>query len=228
VNAGKSSLVNALFGEMVAATDAVADSTTGILPFLLEREDEIRALVYDTPGFDSASVDQRALDRTSLEADLVLWVTAADRPDRSEERVRLDRLRQRFADAARRAPPLLVALTCIDRLRPMREWSPPYALAPPVGPKAGHIAEAVIAAAADLDVDVSAVIPVCSAPGRVYNVDDALWAAMLFEFPEAHRVRLLRCQRARRSEQDWSKLREQLGNGGRFLLSLARARTPFA
>ena len=66
----------------------------------------------------------------------------------------------------------------------------------------------------------------CAAPGRAYNVDDALWAAMLFEFPEANRVRLLRCQRARRSEQDWSKLRDQLRNAGRFLKTGVRDRFP--
>jgi uncharacterized protein len=224
VNAGKSSLVNALFGELVAATDVVPDSTAGIVPYRLERDDEVRALVYDTPGFDSDGADLAALDEASLGADLVLWVTAADRPDRADERARLDRLRDALADPARRAPPVLVALTHIDRLRPPREWDPPYGLDPPAGPKAEQIAAAVLAAAADLGVDVATVIPVCAAPGRVYNVDDALWAAMLFEFPEAYRVRLLRCQRARRSEQDWGKLREQLANGGRYLVSLARAR----
>lgn len=222
VNAGKSSLVNALFGELVAATDVVPDLTTDIVPYRLERDDELRALVFDTPGFDSSSVDAKALDKVSLEADLLIWVTAADRPDRAEERARLDRLRQALADPARRASPVLVALTHIDRLRPLREWDPPYDLDPPVGPKAAQIEAAVIAAAGDLGVDVATVIPVCAAPGRIYNVDDALWAAMLFEFPEANRVRLLRCRRARRSEQDWGKLREQLRNSGRFLASLAR------
>jgi len=219
-NAGKSSLVNALFGELVAATDVVPDSTAGIVPYRLERDDELRALVLDSPGFDSGGVDLAALDKASLDADLVLWVTAADRPDRAEERARLDRLRQSLADPARRAPPVLIALTHIDRLRPLREWDPPYDLDPPVGAKAAKIADAVIAVAGDLGADVSTVIPVCAAPGRVYNVDDALWAAMLFAFPEANRVRLLRCQRARRSEQDWGKLRDQLRNSGRFLASL--------
>ncbi|HUH00309.1 MAG TPA: GTPase [Gammaproteobacteria bacterium] len=224
VNAGKSSLVNALFGELVAATDVIPDSTAGIVPYRLERDDEVRALVYDTPGFDSDTTGQRTLEKASLGADLVIWVTAADRPDRAEERARLDRLRHGLADPARRASPVLVALTHIDRLRPLREWDPPYDLDPPEGPKAEQIADAVIAAADDLGVDVSTVIPVCTAPERVYNVDDVLWAAMLFEFPEANRVRLLRCQRARRSEQEWGQLRRQLRNSGRFLVSLARAR----
>ena len=225
VNAGKSSLVNALFGELVAATDVIPDSTMEIVPYRLERDDEVQALVFDTPGFDSDRVNLATLDKASLGADLVIWVTAADRPDRAEERRRLERLRQSLADPGRRAPPLLVALTHIDRLRPLREWNPPYDLDPPVGPKAEQIADAVITTAGDLGADVSTVIPVCAAPERIYNIDDALWAAMLFEFPEANRVRLLRCQRARRSEQDWGKLRDQLRNGGRFLASLARAGT---
>ncbi|HRP88128.1 MAG TPA: hypothetical protein PLS34_11520, partial [Gammaproteobacteria bacterium] len=97
-------------------------------------------------------------------------------------------------------------------------------------PKAEQIAAAVLATAGDLGVDVATVIPVCAAPGRAYNVDDALWAAMLFELPEANRVRLLRCQRARRSAQDWGLLREQLRNAGRFLKSGVRnwGQTPFS
>jgi uncharacterized protein len=219
-NAGKSSLVNALFGELVAATDVLPGSTVGVDCFRLERDDELRALVYDTPGFDAPGADPGALDRAALGADLLLWVTAADRPDRAEERAQLDALRTALADPARRPPPLLVALTHIDRLRPLRDWDPPYVLDPPAGMKAGQIAAAVTAAAGDLGVEVRMVVPVCASPGRVYNVEDALWAAMLFELPEAHRVRLLRCQRARRSEQGWRKLREQLVNGGRVLASL--------
>ena len=220
-NAGKSSLVNALFGELVAATDVLPGSTAGVACFRLERDEELRALVYDTPGFDAPGVEPGALDRAALGADLLLWVTAADRPDRAEERARLGALREALADPARRPPPLLVALTHIDQLRPLREWNPPYVLDPPAGMKAAQIAAAVTAAAGDLGVDVGMVVPVCASPGRVYNVEDALWAAMLFELPEAHRVRLLRCQRARRSEQGWRKLREQLVNGGRVLASLS-------
>jgi uncharacterized protein len=226
-NAGKSSLVNALFGELVAATDVLPGSTAEVDCFRLDRENELRALVYDTPGFDApgagpGALDRSALDRAALDADLLIWVTAADRADRAGERARLDVLRAALADPARRPPPLLVALTHIDQLRPLREWEPPYVLDPPAGMKAGQIAAAVNAAAGDLGVDIGTVIPVCAAPGRVYNVEDALWAAMLFELPEAHRVRLLRCQRARRSEQGWRKLREQLVNGGRYLASALR------
>lgn len=216
-NAGKSSLVNALFGELRAVTDALPDTTEGIVPYRLELDEELRALVFDSPGIDAAPPVTRALERAATDADLVLWVTAADRPDRVAERAWLDRLRASQRDAKRRAPPLLVAMSGIDRLRPPREWSPPYRLDPPEGAKAERIAAAAAAAAVDLGVAPEDVIPVCLAEDRRYNVEDALWAAMLLAQPEAQRVRLLRCLRARRREEDWALLWRQLVNARRVL-----------
>jgi len=222
-NAGKSSLVNALFGEVTAATDLLPDTTAGIAPYRLERDGALRALIFDTPGFDGPLFESRALERTARDADLVLWVTAADRADRGLERERLDGLRALLSsDPRRRAPPLLVVMTHIDRLRPPREWQPPYVLDPPEGEKAAQIVAALGAVAADLGVDVARVIPVCLAEGRTYNVDDVLWAAILHDRPEADRVRLLRCLRARKREEDWSLLWHQLGNAGRYLARRGR------
>jgi uncharacterized protein len=150
-NAGKSSLVNALFGELTAATDLLPDTTAGITPYRLERDGDLQALVFDTPGFDGPLFGSKALARTARDADLVLWVTAADRAERGEERERLDALRSMLSsDPSRRVPPLLVVMTHIDRLRPPREWQPPYVLDPPQGIKAGQIVAALGAVAADL------------------------------------------------------------------------------
>lgn len=44
------------------------------------------------------------------------------------------------------------------------------------------------AVASDLAVPVTTVIPVCLAEGRAYNVDNALWAAILAQQDEAGRV----------------------------------------
>jgi hypothetical protein len=106
-NAGKSSLVNALFGELTAATDLLPDTTAGITPYRLERDGDLQALVFDTPGFDGPLFGSKALARTARDADLVLWVTAADRAERGEERERLDALRSMLSsDPSRRVPPL--------------------------------------------------------------------------------------------------------------------------
>lgn len=219
-NAGKSSLINALFGEVTAAVDLLPDTTTGIEGYRLERDDELRGLIFDTPGFDGALFGSRVLKSTARDADLVLWVTAAHRPDRDVERRRLDQLRAMLADPQRRSPPLLVVMTHIDRLRPVREWDPPYVLDSPERTKADQIVAALTAVAEDLDVDVARVVPVCLAEGKTYNVDDALSAAMLQQHDAADRVRLLRCLRARRREENWDLMWRQLRNAGRILMKL--------
>jgi predicted GTPase len=219
-NAGKSSLINALFGEVTAAVDLLPDTTTEIVGYRLERDDEVQGLIFDTPGFDGALLGSKILEKTAFDADQVLWVTAAHRPDRAEERQRLDQLRAMLADPKRRSPPILVVMTHIDRLRPLREWTPPYVLDPPCGAKANQIVAALTAVAEDLDVDVGRVVPVCLAEGKIYNVDDALNAAMLMQQDKAKRVRLLRCLRARKHEENWDILWRQLRNTGRILARL--------
>jgi uncharacterized protein len=218
-SAGKSSLINALFGQLRVATDLLPDTTKMLTPYRLQREGLDIALIYDTPGSDS--IDEQTLRTAAGEADMILWVSAADRPDRHADRESLDSLRAAFAQRlTRRSPPILIVLSHIDRLRPMREWLPPYDLAQPKSLKAESIQAAVEVVAADLAVPIASVIPVCLAGGRVYNVDDVLWAAILDRLDAAQRSRLLRCQDARRREENWSLVRRQLANAGRFLLAL--------
>ncbi|MBK1731080.1 GTP-binding protein HSR1 [Thiococcus pfennigii] len=220
-NAGKSSLINALFGRLVTPADTLADTTRGLIPYRLEREGLTQALVIDTPGCDSAWLTEERLRAAAADADLILWASPAHRPDRQVERACLDALRA--AQAARpehRPPPLLVAATHVDLLRPAREWQPPYDLREPSGPKATNIAAAVAAIAADLAVPIAQVVPVALAEGRVYNVDDGLWAMLLDQQEAALRTRLLRCLEARRRAEDWDLLRRQLIATGRLLKAL--------
>jgi predicted GTPase len=217
-NAGKSSLINALFGRLTAATDILPDTTTALTPRRLEREGLTTALIFDTPGCDTGLLDTKALEQAALQADVLLWVSAAHRPDRGVERERLDGLRRIFAARTERRPPLLlVAVSHIDQLRPHREWRPPYDLQHPQGAKATRIRAAVEVIAADLAVPATDVVPVCLAEGRLYNVDDALWAMLLERQDEAGKVRLLRCLDQRKREENWALLRRQLVNSGRWL-----------
>ena len=223
-NAGKSSLINALFGQLRVATDLLPDTTKMLTPYRLAHEGLDLALIYDTPGSDA--MDEQTLRTAAGDADMILWVSAADRPDRHADRETLDSLRAAFAERlTRRPPPVLVVLSHIDRLRPVREWLPPYDLAEPKSLKAESILAAVEVVSADLAVPIASVIPVCLAGGRIYNVDDVLWAAILDRLDAAQRSRLLRCQDARKREENWSLVRRQLANAGRFLLELPNRST---
>jgi hypothetical protein len=107
----------------------------------------------------------------------------------------------------------------------VREWLPPYDLAEPKSLKAESIQAAVEVVAADLAIPIASVIPVCLAGGRIYNVEDVLWAAILDRLDAAQRSRLLRCRDARKREENWSLVRRQLANAGRFLLALPERTT---
>jgi uncharacterized protein len=220
-NAGKSSLINALFGTLTAATDGLPDTTATLTPYRLERDGLDAALIFDTPGYDTERLTDPVLEKIVRDADLLLWVCAAHRADRGLDREKLDAVRAwQIARPNRRPPPLLVAVSHIDQLRPPREWRPPYDLVNPQNRKAIHIGAAVAAVATDLALPVAAVIPVCLDAGRLYNVEDALWLAILDQQTEAGRARFLRCLEARKRTENWALLGQQLSNAGRWLLDL--------
>jgi len=220
-NAGKSSLINALFGELATAADVLPDTTQSIKPFALSREGLTQALIFDSPGCDGVHFDNKKMQTAAENADLILWVSPANRPDRQDERNCLDSLRAfQSARVNHHPPPLIVAVSHIDLLRPAAEWQPPYELANQQNTKATNIHAAVQAIAADLAMPIDHVIPVCLMDEKIYNGDDTLWATILDHQDEALRVRLLRCLDAKKRAEDWVMLRHQMVGAGRFLRGL--------
>jgi uncharacterized protein len=223
MNAGKSSLIDALFVDSTAA-DESPDTSSGMRVYRLVREGQMPALIFDTPGCDTRRLKDKVLERAVLNADLILWVSAAHRSDRQDERELLDRIREWLnATPSRRPAPILAVLSHIDLLRPFREWLPPYDLVNPKGAKAQNIKAALVALAEDLDLPPDRCVPVCLADNRCYNVNDALWAVILAQQNEAEKVRFLRCMASRRREEKWSLMWRQLGRAGRFLIGGTRA-----
>lgn len=225
VKAGKSSLVNALFGEIRAAVDVVP-RTREVEPYVLEREGLRRAIILDTAGYDDATTPDKPSQQATaevLQSDLILLVSSATTAARAADRRLLDQWRARFqSEPNREFPPLVVALTHIDQLRPFREWSPPYDLQDTVNIKAQSIRSACEATAADLQLVVEQIVPVCLAPGQIYNVEESLIPTMLGSLDSANRVRCLRCLREMHDEEYWRKLGEQAVNGGRILWKIGR------
>lgn len=222
VNAGKSSLVNALAQETRSAVGPVP-TTSRAAEYLLENEGHPAVSVVDMPGLgDRADADMVA---QAERADLLLWVASAVQPARGPDRQALDALRAwASAHLSRRPPPVLLALTHIDELRPANEWMPPYDITAPTAPKARAIRGAVDAVARSLDLPVDAVVPVAMPPGgEPYNFD-ALWARIALELDEAKLVQL---DRLRIGQQQLSlrEVADQLGRAGRFVIKGIRGVT---
>lgn len=216
---GKSSLVNALAEEVEAATDALPQTRT-FAAYEVQREGLPPVVLIDSPGLKRGE-DAVALAAKAAEADLLLWVAAADRPDRALDKTGLEAVRRHFAaNANRPSPPIVVVLSHIDRLRPFQEWSPPYNVAEPDGAKARSIREAIAAASEDLGVPVERIVPVCLSPERgLYNVD-LTWSELADALPAAKSAQLLRRLASARKGMDWRRLLGQAVGAGRLAVDV--------
>jgi hypothetical protein len=188
LNAGKSSLLNALAQEIRGAVGPLP-TTEGAAEYLLDPKGRPAASIVDTQGFDHSTEGSLDLVAQAERADLIMWVASAIQPAREPDRRQLDAIR-RWANEQlmRRTPPILMALTHVDQLRPAAEWSPPYNIQAPARGKARAIRAAIDATSRALDLPVDSIVPVAMPPGReVYNID-ALWARIALEIDEAKLV----------------------------------------
>jgi predicted GTPase len=215
VSAGKSSLVNALAQEIRAAVGPIP-TTARVTEYRLELAGRPAVSLVDLPGLQHGAETEflRQVER----ADLLVWVASATQPARDIDSKAFAVVRAwASAQFARRAPPIVLALTHVDELRPAAEWTPPYDVATPVNPKARSIRAAVDSIAKVLDLSAEAIVPIAMPPEREsYNVD-ALWAAIALELDEAKLVQLDRL-RVGRQGLNLRELTDQLGQAGRFLV----------
>lgn len=224
VKAGKSSLVNALFGDLRAATDSVP-TTMALTPYILERPGMGSAvLLYDMGGYEDPSAPRERRTQAlqeAIHADLIIFVVSAVNAAREPDRQLLTELRAHFAAQPEvRQPPVVIALTHIDLLRPPLEWSPPYNIVTPDSPKARAIRGALEAVAAELGIAPENIAPLCLLPERLYNVEEALAPLLAQLLPEAKRVWLLRSLKTLRGQEQWELVWRQARAAGRFLLEI--------
>ncbi len=120
--AGKSSLINTLFQTDLAQTDLLPNTDQVQNYEWLSETGTIT--LWDTPGYEQvnrSSYRQQVLDY-ARSADLLLLVTPALDPALQMDADFL----QELAEANPQPVPTLVIVTQVDRLRPPREWEPPY------------------------------------------------------------------------------------------------------
>ncbi|MBN3952112.1 MAG: GTPase family protein [Nostoc sp. NMS7] len=118
---GKSSLINTLFQTDLAAVD-VLPSTDRIQNYQWHQSGEILTLL-DTPGYEQVNrgnLRNLVLDY-AINADLLLLATPALDPALQMDVDFLQDMKAEVADL-----PAIAIVTQVDRLRPLREWQPPY------------------------------------------------------------------------------------------------------
>ncbi len=120
--AGKSSLINTLFIAHRAEVD-VLPSTGVIQDYHWQATTGETLNLWDSPGYEQAKrkeFREQVLERAS-QSDLLLLVTPALDPALQMDVDFLQDVKSEITDL-----PTIAVVTQVDRLRPIREWSPPY------------------------------------------------------------------------------------------------------
>jgi predicted GTPase len=224
VGAGKSSLINVLFGEIKSAA-GLLPTTPEITPYVLERDGLQQAIVLDSPGYGGLMHDKvpDTLKQEWAKVDVILMICNAAQAARHADVQQLDAIRHYFQEECQNQalPVILAVATQIDRLRPLREWQPPYNIQHPKRPKEHSIREACAAIAQDLSLPLEHIVPVCMAPEQAaYNIEEGLIPLIHEQLNEAQRVRYLRCLRHQQDISYWKHWKQQAIQAGQLILKL--------
>jgi len=194
--AGKSSTINTLFQAECATVD-VLPSTDEIQRYVWSGEQGEVLHLWDTPGYEQV---QRSELRAEIldfarQADLALLVLPALDPALQMDADFLTALREAVPEL-----PAIAIVTQVDRLRPLREWQPPYDWQAGDRPKEQAIRAAVQYRLEALGAWCDPVLPLVTddaASGRPsWNVPQ-LSAALLAAVSPAKQLRLARLLRDR-------------------------------
>ncbi len=154
--AGKSSLINTLFQTAQAEVD-ILPSTDKIKNYTWKTPTQETLNLLDTPGYEQVNrpeLREQVLDYAAT-ADLLLLVTPALDPALQMDLDFLQTLKQDLPDLS-----AVAIVTQVDRLRPLREWNPPYNWQEGMQPKEKSIREATIYRAEQLGDICDLVLPI--------------------------------------------------------------------
>ncbi len=195
--AGKSSVINTLFQAERAAVD-VLPSTDKIQSYRWQGQAPGGAreglTLWDTPGYEQVArpdLREQVIDYAT-QADLLLLVTPALDPALQMDADFLQEMRAEVADL-----PVIGIVSQVDKLRPIREWSPPYQWRTGSWPKETAIRAAVEYRAEQLSEFCQQVLPLVARTDQrdAWGTDD-LAAALMGAIAPAKQLRLARFLRS--------------------------------
>ncbi|MBP0018543.1 MAG: GTPase family protein [Cyanobacteria bacterium SBLK] len=195
--AGKSSTINTLFNCDLAEVD-VLPSTDKIQNYRWQVSSGESLALWDTPGYEQANGEdlrELVLD-FATRADLVLVVTPALDPALQMDADFLQEIKNTVADL-----PAIAIITQVDRLRPVREWQPPYDWQHGHRPKEKAIRGATEYRLENLQAFCQGAFPLVTRDGdRLPWGEDTLSIALLEAIDPAKQIRLARFLRDRDSK----------------------------
>ncbi|AKG23801.1 GTPase family protein [Calothrix sp. 336/3] len=189
--AGKSSLINTLFQAELAVVDTLP-STDKIQNYHWQTETGESLTLWDTPGYEQV---QRAdigeqVRNYATNADLLLLVTPALDPALQIDVDFLGDIHRQIPDL-----PIITVVTQVDKLRPLREWQPPYDWQWGDKPKEVNIREATAYRSQILKDFTDIVLPVVTNDSqlgrRSWNIED-LSLSLMEAIAPAKQLRLAR------------------------------------
>ncbi|HEY9889368.1 MAG TPA: GTPase [Candidatus Obscuribacterales bacterium] len=195
--AGKSSLINTLFQQEQATVD-VLPSTDQITSYRWVTPQQASLTLWDSPGYeqvDRPDLRQQVLAQAT-QADGILLVMAALDPALEADGAFLQALAQQTG----RDIPILAVVAQVDRLRPLREWAPPYDWQQGDRPKEQAIRAAIEYRQTQMGQWVQQFFPVVTqseADGRVAWGSEALAMQLVAAIAPAKAQRLAQFLRSR-------------------------------
>jgi predicted GTPase len=193
VNAGKSSLANALAATCVSEVD-VLPTTAGFHNLPLQLTGNLSIYLLDSPGLDGNEKTTAAILAQAARSDLLLWLCQANQPAKALDRALMETIDTHFAgEIQRKPPPVLLVTTHNDLLPPTADWDPPYGLQPPDTAKATAMVQALDYNRETLGLGAAVPgVPIALPPGcQPYNLE-VLRALLLTVSDEARSVQLNR------------------------------------
>ena len=196
--AGKSSLINSLFKTDIAEV-AVLPSTERIQSYQWQSEDSAGITLWDTPGYeqvDRADLKELVLDY-GINADLLLLVNPVLDPSLQMDLDFLKTIQE--ANPERKA---IAIITQIDKLRPIREWNPPYNWQTGERPKERSIRDAIAYRQEIFSDYCDLVLPIVNSDSKLQRETwgiDILSLALIEALEPAKQLRLARFLRDRES-----------------------------
>ena len=189
--AGKSSLINTLFQSQFIQTDLLPN-TEDLQEYHWQIATGESLTIWDSPGYEQtqrSDLRQRLLDYAQT-ADLLLLLNPALDPALQMDADFLNDIYQQIPDL-----PVFVLVSQVDKLRPFREWQPPYDWQWGIKTKEKSIREAVQYRVEQLGNVCERVLPIVTGDPNLgrqeWGIDD-LSLALLAAIAPAKQIRLAR------------------------------------